>query len=272
MGRGWIVSRFQSFELNTRGHDYLTFDPHACWTEVEMLLKKVKFNESRDRLFIGGDLADRGPDPLRMLHYLSKDWCHVAMGNHCFMLMCAGNGYYDGEYDVDLNALIDNGGEWFLNLPLTVQSEIATLLAQLPLAMEIATPYGTVGVVHAEPYPTWAQTKQLTQGYHTLSPEEAFAVIEQLLWSRKRLKAAFPKKEKGVAPVIAPPIPDIWRVYVGHSADWGIRKVSNVWYMDTALCFGGKATLIDLTRNRVHHQTALRTYWIKPKRPKPSLP
>lgn len=59
-------------------------DVQGCYRSLQKLLKKVKFDPDKDRLWFAGDLINRGPESLRTLHFirsLGKSALTV-LGNH----------------------------------------------------------------------------------------------------------------------------------------------------------------------------------------------
>ncbi|WMY94799.1 MAG: bis(5'-nucleosyl)-tetraphosphatase (symmetrical) ApaH [Arsenophonus sp.] len=63
---------------------YLIGDIHGCYDELKALLKKVKFNPTKDILWITGDLVARGPHSLKVLRYIKtiSTSVKIVLGNH----------------------------------------------------------------------------------------------------------------------------------------------------------------------------------------------
>lgn len=71
-------------EGNNGGRDLITTDPHGC---LDVLKKVVENMTEGDRLFLCGDLIDRGPESLGTIRYLNKQIknrknIHIVRGNH----------------------------------------------------------------------------------------------------------------------------------------------------------------------------------------------
>lgn len=246
------------FSLNTQGRDFLITDPHSCYDEVQDLLTKVVFDKEVDRLFINGDLCDRGPKPIEMIGLLAEPWVFATMGNHD--LMPIGIAY--GKFNK--NRYAENGGQWFLNQPQEVRRAFAEIFATLPLLMEIDTPHGLVGCVHAEPFETWAETvRQAERVSPYISNNEVNSIIHRLMWSRRRVEVRPEERDQSRGVPDRTPIPDIWRVYVGHTVfDGFIAPVyGNIHYIDTGCVFGGKLTCVNLTENTIIEVPARKEYW-----------
>jgi bis(5'-nucleosyl)-tetraphosphatase (symmetrical) len=73
---------------------YAVGDVQGCLEPLKQLLKKAKFNWDRDRLWMVGDLVNRGPDSLRTLRYVYKrrDNITCVLGNHDLHLLAVANG------------------------------------------------------------------------------------------------------------------------------------------------------------------------------------
>ena len=214
----------QHFELNKVGNDYVMGDLHGCFPELKQQLYDIGFRESCDRLFSVGDLVDRGLHSEYALEWLRKSWFHVVRGNHESMAIDASEGF------IDIQNYIWNGGGWFLDLPVELQKEFANEFKKLPIAIEVDTPFGMVGIIHAEcPVAKWEDLKEAFNGPNS----ESF--INICLWNRDRLKNGLTSIIEGVHSVI-----------VGHSVVYDDTWFGNVHYIDTGLVFGKKLTIIKI--------------------------
>ncbi len=65
---------------------YIIADIHGCYNEYINLLKKINFSDN-DILYILGDVVDRGPEPIKILHDMMKrSNVFLIIGNHEFMM------------------------------------------------------------------------------------------------------------------------------------------------------------------------------------------
>lgn len=133
------------FKPNTLGRDIAVGDIHGCFTKLKKSLERIRFNPSKDRLFSVGDLVDRGPESHQVLDWLDLPWFHAICGNHEQLTWRRAIGQAIQEVDHRVH-----GGLWLDDCTPDEQSLIAQRLQALPLAMEIETPLGLVGMVHAD--------------------------------------------------------------------------------------------------------------------------
>ena len=183
----------------------------------------VSFNEAKDRIFSVGDLVDRGQKSSEALEWIRKPWFHAVRGNHEQMCIDAARGIADGA----LHAV--NGGLWFYSdLSEEQRQEFAEEFERLPIAIEIETGRGLVGIVHAEgPGAEWS-------AFRSMSAELA---LLRTLWGRDVIRGRVPFS--GVSGVVD--------VYVGHTPVADELVMGNVHYIDTGAVFGKRLTLKQIT-------------------------
>jgi serine/threonine protein phosphatase 1 len=218
------------FERNTKGRDLIVGDIHGCFTKLSAALRAVGFDpEQGDRLFSVGDLVDRGPESLEALNFLSSGFVHAVSGNHEDMAVRWPNGNMDpGNYRA-------NGGSWMIALDREMQLEVAAALGALPVAIELETERGLVGIVHAEcPFNSWqAFTQQLEA--KVIGTRKLGSIIDAAQWSRNRIQAMDDSMVSGVRAVV-----------VGHTPLERMTLLGNTLFIDT---MGwrpeGKFTILD---------------------------
>ena len=209
----------KKFNINKIGRDFFVGDIHGHFTLLESKLADARFNPETDRLFAVGDLVDRGPESIRVAHYLAQPWFHSIRGNHEQFLID-----YTRIYKF---TAIDNGSQWFVELSDHEKSEFQSLFSSLALAFEIETIYGLVGLVHADvPYGDWDRfTKSMSTPYASSTA----------LWSRTRFDLGD-----------TTPVANIDAVIVGHSPQTHCpRRLGNVINIDGGVYKdSGQLTLI----------------------------
>lgn len=251
------MSVFQHFERNTVGRDFVFGDVHGCLETFQALLEKIHFDESKDRAFMEGDLVDRGPHSLDMLLMTRLPWFHAQRGNH-EEFICQ---YMDGKPSAIGRCHIENGGEWFYNLPEEGKIAALELVRALPFCMSIDTAFGTVGMSHAGVLDDWNTHVDSWMNHASLSKNKLEKLYHRTLWSRSRIK------NNVTTPVTGVPL-----VMVGHSPVPEVCALGNVLYIDTG-CGAGRwpaawqeagynprLTAVELTSPLVyHHQERLDT-------------
>jgi len=191
----------------------------------------VEFDPARDRLFSVGDLVDRGPECELVLEWLSKPWFHPVRGNH--------DDYVCRHDTCDIGNWQQNGGGWFMALPWVERQEYAVQFRELPIAIEVETPAGLIGLVHADcPFPSWRYLLEKLEDGAEGNPGLLRSIKNSCMWSRRRVEQG---DSSGV--------PDVHAIVVGHTPMSNPSALGNVIHIDTAgWCpqKGGFFTLLDL--------------------------
>ena len=211
------MSLVHHFPINETGRDFVIGDIHGEFALVREAMRRIQFDTSKDRLFCCGDLIDRGADSARALRFLQLSFVHSCRGNHenNFLEIHA-----DGEpSDRVLQWFADKmGAHWWLKLGASERKRFLALFERMPIAIEVETRQGPVGIVHANvparmPWPTFKSL--IEQGDDT--------AIAAALESRSRIKYRDCSGVQGVH-----------RVYVGHSPQWdGALSLGNVVALDS---------------------------------------
>ncbi len=248
LGQGEAVARFSRNEV---GRDFVVGDVHGMFSHLDALLAEIDFKPSQDRLFSVGDLVDRGPDSHAAAEWVELPWFHACRGNHEQFVL-------DSSQPDQLDLWINhNGGEWWLDLSDEQHEMIRCTLARLPLAIELETKTGMVGIVHADipPLVTWERFMSL------LGNGNADALF-YALWSRLRVSGGFDWPVEG----------EVDRIYCGHTPTQHVVRVGNVYFIDTGAVYGvegysdARLTVIEVHPER-HVEHAIGTHG-----PPPMLP
>lgn len=78
-------------------------DIQGCHASLMTLLDKIAFNPTKDKLWIAGDLVNRGEDSLETLYYLYsiRDSIEVVLGNHDITLIATCHGIKKSNPTID---------------------------------------------------------------------------------------------------------------------------------------------------------------------------
>lgn len=222
------TSDLPRFARNIRGRDFAVGDIHGCFTLLDEALKAIGFNERIDRLFSLGDLVDRGPDSDQVLAWLDRPWFHAICGNHDFLIWRAALGIPYSQVDYRIH-----GGLWIDQLSGAERVRIGERLAALPLAVEIETAHGIVGMVHADsPFDDWRDMQRVR--WDDLDP--ASSVSDCCLWSIER----YTRKYEGH-------VQNVRAVVHGHMMVSSAEVLGNVHFIDSCGWRpGGHFTFLDL--------------------------
>ncbi|WP_416466550.1 metallophosphoesterase [Pseudomonas sp. LFS044] len=219
------MSRFRRVAANSHGRDLAVGDIHGHFRRLEQCLAAVGFDPQVDRLFSVGDLVDRGPHSEEALAWLAKPWFHAVQGNHESLAITH---LYGGRLDLEMYRAA--GGGWFIDLPSDQQAVFVEQFLQLPIAMEVQTPAGLIGLLHADsPFADWAALRE------SLLFDDDAKVREVCQWSRQRLKDGDTRVVEGVRALL-----------VGHTPVLQAKRLGNVWHLDTGGWASGHFSLMDM--------------------------
>ena len=221
------MSLFAQVATNTQGRDFAVGDIHGHFSRLQQALDRIGFNPVVDRLFSVGDLVDRGPQSEQSLEWLNRPWFFAVQGNHEALAMQL----YAGQ-KLDLDMYRNSGGAWFLDASREKQRLYAGRFSEMPIAIEVMTAEGPVGLLHADcPFTRWGQVRNYLGGQF---PRER-RTDEIFQWSRSRLKR---NDTRGIDEVRA--------VIVGHTPLRVPKCLGNVFHIDTAGWSEGYFSFVDL--------------------------
>ena len=126
---------------------YAIGDIQGCYAPLARMLDRIAFDPAADRLWIVGDLVNRGPESLRVLRFLRDlgDAASIVLGNHDLYLLMVAAGFKRRDSDDTL----------FQVLEAPDRDELIDWLACLPLLKV----HGEHVLVHAGLLPGWTVTR-----------------------------------------------------------------------------------------------------------------
>jgi len=205
------------YALNATGRDYVVGDIHGMFTTLQELLEEVDFDESKDRLFSVGDLVDRGPESIAAIDWLAKPWFSACRGNHEQFALDADD---PEQFELWVN---HNGGQWWLDVDENDRPRYVEAFANMPLAMEVETSAGRIGIVHAD-----IPREHSWEGFMDLLESGHEGASFFAMWSRNRIASV-----ENAEPVEG----QVERIYCGHTPTRDVIQVHNVYYIDTGAVY-----------------------------------
>ena len=200
------------FDANMCGRDFVVGDVHGCFRTLARALAELDFDPGRDRLFGVGDLVNRGPHSVAALEWLEQHFEAVALGNHDRAVL--------RWFETPVGMLPPAGSEWLADVPEGERGTWCAALAAMPVAITLETPYGAVGIVHAEvPHRTWSEAVLM------LERGDPDAVDVALL--------GLPGSPETIREHQSQPVGGLRALVHGHATRNGVRRTANRWNIDT---------------------------------------
>lgn len=129
---------------------YAIGDIQGCFSSLSRLLEEIGFSAGRDRLWLVGDLINRGPDSLAVLRWAKQhgDSLHVVLGNHDLHALAVAEGFAKRHRSDTLDVL----------LAAPDRNELLTWLRH----QRMAYAEGDYLMVHAGVLPQWNTEQTVT--------------------------------------------------------------------------------------------------------------
>lgn len=238
---------------------YVVGDVQGCFITLERLLARIDFDASRDRLWLVGDLVNRGPSSLEVLRFVRGLGASAVtvLGNHDLHLIERRRGTreprrrdtFDDVLDApDGDVLID----WLVERPLLYRE-------------------GDAVIVHAGILPTWslAQAEKLAKKASLAFRDGGVdSKLRTVLDGLTRLRTCSKDGEMcldyagppGDAPKGCRPwfeltsLPDGVTVYFGHWASLGLYLGTNAIGLDSGCVWGRELTAMRLEDREIFQE------------------
>jgi len=256
---------------------YAIGDIQGCHAELERLLDRLDFDPAADRLWLAGDLVNRGPESLavlRRVHALG-DAAIVVLGNHDLHLLAVAAGNARHSKKSTLGAILrapdrDELLDWLRRRPLLHHDPdlgLTLVHAGLPpqwnLAEALACARELETVLRSDDYPEFMHAmygNEPARWSPDLSGLERLRFITNAL-TRLRfcaLDGTLALKEKGEIGSQSPGLLPWFqvpgrrtradRIVFGHWSALGYWSGENVWAIDSGCLWGGALTALRLDR------------------------
>ena len=249
---------------------YAIGDVQGCFTELEQLLKKIRFNSITDQLWFVGDLVNRGPQSLETVQFVQSLGASAkcVLGNHDIHLIACYSGaqtckptsslnqileHQDADeiinwlraipllhHDPDLNWTMVHAGmlpQWDLALALACANEVETKLCTSSYQDFIANVYGETPNQWSENLKNADRWRVIINAFTRLrlcdhDGNMDFAFKGPLGEQDPHLQAWFdvPRKSENL------------NIVFGHWSALGLKKTSNLLGLDTGCLWGNTLT------------------------------
>ncbi len=260
--------------------DLVVGDIHGCYKAFKRLLKKSKFRPEKDRLWLTGDLVNRGPKSAEVVRHVMDlgENANVVLGNHDLHLLAVAAGVSQPKRNDNSHLMLDESDA----------DEMIEWLATRPLAL-FNKKYDFL-LVHASVHKNWSTEDTLTYAAEiesSLQGKKRKKFLSKMYgskpsnwsnnlkkWDRQRLitnvltRARFCRKtgsltltQKG-PPGSQPKSFYPWfevpnrktadqLIFFGHWSALGFHQSHNVICMDSGYLWGGKLTAFKLKKKKV---------------------
>lgn len=137
-------------------------DVQGCWQALQRLLATIRFDPQRDRIWLAGDIVNRGEDSLAVLRWAvgtSRRYPHsvqAVLGNHDLHLLARAAGLAGAKRRDTLDGVLQAPD----------CTRLCAWLARQPLAICLDTPERPL-LVHGGVLPSWSLDDVLEQAHRT---------------------------------------------------------------------------------------------------------
>ena len=152
---------------------YVIGDVQGCYSELQALVKKIKFNPNKDKIIFAGDLVNRGHQSLEVMDFCMrhKGSIKAVLGNHDFYLLYL---IEHQKKNKSLKKVLDSKNiqkyhSWLKKLPLLLE-------------IKIKETKETFWISHAGiPY-IWdiRMAKKLSKEIQTRMKDDSFKILENI--------------------------------------------------------------------------------------------
>jgi bis(5'-nucleosyl)-tetraphosphatase (symmetrical) len=252
---------------------YAVGDVQGCYEELRRLLDSLQFDPSTDRLWLVGDLVNRGPHSAPVLRYVRSlgDRAVVVLGNHDMHLLALSQGNRrkagEGELDDVLHAKdLDELVDWLRRRPFLhrdAQLGYTMIHAGLPPEWDIATAQACANelesVIRGDGFREYAHDMYGNRPDRWSPDLRGMDRLRFVTNCFTRLRYCAPDGKLNLKPKGAPgtqPAPFVpWfevpgrrsageRILFGHWSTLGYVASNNVWALDTGCLWGGRLTAL----------------------------
>ncbi len=254
--------------------DYAIGDIQGCYEPLLKVLDQVGFSPSRDRLWVAGDLVNRGPESLKTLRYIEslEASAVVVLGNHDLHLLAVALGGHKTRgkdtlddilaapdhdrliewlrqqklcvYDPDRNYFMSHAGLphiWSVDDALAYATELATVIRGPDASTYFTSMYGNLPERWHPDLKSLDRWRMITNYFTRMRFIAPDGTLELAA------KESAEEAPEGYAPWFSYPRKDNVRIIFGHWAALEGKTDSDRYIgLDTGCVWGGALTVMNL--------------------------
>jgi bis(5'-nucleosyl)-tetraphosphatase (symmetrical) len=252
---------------------YAIGDIQGCYHALMALLTRLKFNAKNDRLWLVGDLINRGSGSLEVLRwcYQHQDSLKIVLGNHDLHALAVAHKLKSAHKGDTLQASIDAPDsdalfKWLRHQPLMIEDSgyvmlHAGLLPQWTITEALSYAREVEAMLQSDDFPHFLTNMYgglPNQWRHDLTGMDRLRIITNA-FTRMRIctadgemefafKGELPDIPAGHLPWFDVPSRQSQDAYIicGHWSALGLQQRSNVHALDTGCLWGGQLTAMCL--------------------------
>lgn len=154
---------------NPAGSDYVISDVNGCLSVLTSLLNSVNFS-SNDRLFLVGNIIDKGAHSKELIDFTSADNIFPILGSsELIMCMALHPQASRSTSELFMEQWDLHGGQWRHSLAKSELSRLYSIVSKWPLSVTVKGD-SVFGMVHSEPpFDNWEQFVSSELSYEVLN-------------------------------------------------------------------------------------------------------
>ncbi|MDR3412976.1 MAG: symmetrical bis(5'-nucleosyl)-tetraphosphatase [Formivibrio sp.] len=256
---------------------YAIGDIQGCFNELLDLLEKIGYSAHSDRLYLVGDLVNRGPASLDVLRWAFDQQQHVSivLGNHDLHLLACSTGASKVKRGDTLDAILQAKDasmllEWLRKQPLLIAledalivhagilpvwneaqaiglaNEVSSMLASKNYQWFLSNMYGNQPQIWKEDLVQLDRLRLAVNAFTRMRMVNSDGGVDF------KFKGELDKAPASLLPWFAyPKRVSTRRVVCGHWSALGLLMSDSVWSLDTGCVWGGKLTAVCLDDGEV---------------------